>query len=540
MDPLSALGLAHQIYKVVDALWTYAQQVKEAKKDIISLATELSALRGVLENVAQQQKVLSPDNDARDVLVAKSLASGELRSLMLATESILKEFCDMLGYKDESLGITDDSRIKRTWHALRWPFKQGDVQQYLNHLERIKSSFVLAMVADMSDVHRRTYSGLIKVISNQQDDREERLRVNEKLARQKLLQRLSPVDPKIVHSKTCRARHEGTGTWFIQKYFDDWSMDPRSLNRVLWLKGKLGAGKTTLFSRIVEEAKSLVKKSDDVGLAYFYCAFNDDASQDLSTILGSLVAQLSENMPEILDKLKEYSDKQEDFPIGVLEETIAIAARSYWRVLLCFDAINESKRSREIAASLERILRVADQIQVLVTCTPELENLFEHLEISESTVVNMHVEDVAPDINAYVDFRIEKTEALSALSPKGKGEVRNAVVGQADGMFRWVQCQLDYLGMQLTGRDVKRALKDLPSDLNATYIAMLSRVTHKSYVKEALLWLSYSHRPLRLEELSEAVTLDLGTDEIDIDSRLPSPQTIITICQGLVVYDERT
>ena len=100
--------------------------------------------------------------------------------------------------------------------------------------------------------------------------------------------------------------------------------------------------------------------------------------------------------------------------------------------------------------------------------------------------------------------------------------------------FRWVQYQLNMLSVQRTGKGVRKALDQLPEDLNSTYINMLCRIApyDKPLAQDALLWLSFAQRPLSLVELSEAVIIEEGIDD---ECRLHPPEVILSICQGLVV-----
>ena len=108
--------------------------------------------------------------------------------------------------------------------------------------------------------------------------------------------------------------------------------------------------------------------------------------------------------------------------------------------------------------------------------------------------------------------------------------------------FRYVQCQIDLLSAQRTGKDVLRALNTMPDSLNGTYEAALSRISpyDRNLAREALLWLTYSWKPITLSALSEALVVEKGDSLLDDQSRLFDPNVILHICQGLVVYDEDT
>lgn len=102
--------------------------------------------------------------------------------------------------------------------------------------------------------------------------------------------------------------------------------------------------------------------------------------------------------------------------------------------------------------------------------------------------------------------------------------------------FRWASLCMDRLSTLRTGRDIRRALVDIPSSLNGFYAGILNRIPEQDRVttREALTWLCFSLRPLRLDELAEAIVLEENDTDIDSDSRFTDPSVILEICQGLI------
>ena len=57
-------------------------------------------------------------------------------------------------------------------------------------------------------------------------------------------------------------------------------------------------------SSAVEDIRSLVSQDETIGLAFFYFAFNDAASQEPANILGSLLADLARSQPDLLPEFE--------------------------------------------------------------------------------------------------------------------------------------------------------------------------------------------------------------------------------------------
>jgi len=54
---------------------------------------------------------------------------------------------------------------------------------------------------------------------------------------------------------------------------------------------------------------------------------------------------------------------------------------------------------------------------------------------------------------------------------------------------------------------------------------------------EALMWISHSERPLKVDEICHALAVEMGTTTINTNN-IPSIRTVLSCCQGLAVVDE--
>ncbi|KAG5787722.1 hypothetical protein H9Q69_013208 [Fusarium xylarioides] len=155
----------------------------------------------------------------------------------------------------------------------------------------------------------------------------------------------------------------------------------------------------------------------------------------------------------------------------------------------------------------------------------------------------MNSQDVDNDIRLYIDRRLKLDKTLSMLSESLKEEVRNSVLSKSNGMFRYAQCEMDHLASQRIGRGVPRALSDMPSNLNETYKRTLENIRNtedRRVIKRASLWLAYSLRPLKLQELADAVVVEEDDDAIDDDIRLHDPTILLEYANGLFEFNPVT
>lgn len=103
--------------------------------------------------------------------------------------------------------------------------------------------------------------------------------------------------------------------------------------------------------------------------------------------------------------------------------------------------------------------------------------------------------------------------------------------------FRWVYCQLDLLSRLRTPGAVRNALKSLPSTLDKTYEALLSRIDgeeDQELTREILELLAFSLRPLTLSEICEYLQIAPGMSILDESKRLTDSKDVLSICGSLL------
>ena len=112
-----------------------------------------------------------------------------------------------------------------------------------------------------------------------------------------------------------------------------------------------------------------------------------------------------------------------------------------------------------------------------------------------------------------------------------------------DVRFRWVQCQLDILSRLRTPGAVREALTKLPPTLDKTYEGLLQRIDDdedKSLAREILEILTFSFRPLRLQEVCEMLQITSGLRALDESKCLADPIDILSICGSLLTFQKES
>ena len=103
---------------------------------------------------------------------------------------------------------------------------------------------------------------------------------------------------------------------------------------------------------------------------------------------------------------------------------------------------------------------------------------------------------------------------------------------------------MDSLASKPSLRDVRKALKKLPTQVNATYDEVMLRIRaqnpdDRGLADKVLSWIVYARRPLCLQELQHAIAVTPDMLDMDLEA-LVDELILIDVCAGLVVIDEKS
>jgi hypothetical protein len=290
----------------------------------------------------------------------------------------------------------------------------------------------------------------------------------------------------------------------------------------------------------------LRKKSKvSTGLAYFYCDYKDPKTHDPLVILGALVRQLAIQNTRCLGIIEKFYEvhyaESRTTGASVIPEDLCLLIQSlssfFDEVMIIIDALDECGNDRSKVVELLASLN-ADGFNIKTLFTSRLETDIElHLDSYEK----ISIAATSSDLKLYVASEIEsrsRKKLLRTRDPDLKKEIMDRLVEGAEGMFRWVACQLDYLCELNTDKAIRRALNSLPPTLFATYERILDRVNASNpdtqkLVQGVLTWIVCSREPLSTKELLEAVSISEGDTELDSDA-MPDEEGILKWCSSLV------
>ncbi|WQF89312.1 Putative NACHT nucleoside triphosphatase, P-loop containing nucleoside triphosphate hydrolase [Colletotrichum destructivum] len=360
---------------------------------------------------------------------------------------------------------------------------------------------------------------------------------------------LVPPDPSTNNNKALQQRHEGTGQWFLEsdEYFK-WKTTPKSS---LWLHGIPGCGKTILSSTVIKDLSNT--KSYSQRLLYFYFDFTDTSKQSLEKAIRSLIAQLyrkSHDVQTHLDSLYSSCKSNSQQPsIDLLRSTFEGMAQQIGEVWIVLDALDECQartglRNEGLLHWIESVLNSSQvNAHLLITSRPE-HDIKSALERYVDDQIILQSDLVAEDIRAYVHGTVRQHEGFKRWRTREEiqNEIESHLIEKANGMFRWVSCQLDALEKCPDPLSLRQTLQSLPRTLDETYARVLSRIPpeFEQNAKRLLQFLAYSERPLRIEEAVDVITVAIeNKPRFDTKNRMPQPDELSIYCSSLVAVVTR-
>jgi hypothetical protein len=107
--------------------------------------------------------------------------------------------------------------------------------------------------------------------------------------------------------------------------------------------------------------------------------------------------------------------------------------------------------------------------------------------------------------------------------------------------FLWVAFQIGDLCQQVSDAEIRKSLKKLPKDLPETYERALFKIIREGSAEIAekiFQWVAAAKRPHKLEELREAITVEIGDRNFHQDRLVNDADRMIPYCGSLVISDE--
>lgn len=302
--------------------------------------------------------------------------------------------------------------------------------------------------------------------------------------------------------------NEGNG-----KGFRDWVSNSQPL---LWLKGKAGAGKTTLAKSII----SFLKSESGSSTAFFFFRGEDHPIQrSLHRLLQSLVLQLASQNPETLltlapsrwEALALFNEDPKPLDAAELQQMLVSVLHQLHeksRVYIIIDALDEYEGTGSHLEILELLqtITVCPGVKICILSRP-----VSHLESLIGSAPGFVLEDcIKRDIEDFVTSKIDAQLSITPENSVGLGvkeQLVHELTLRARGCFLWanlVTKSLEKLIADGNGDDsLLRFVNEVPIELTELFRSLLGELdASKPFVASTLRFIVMSDNPVSALRLS--------------------------------------
>ncbi|KAI9429250.1 hypothetical protein H4582DRAFT_1827281, partial [Lactarius indigo] len=361
----------------------------------------------------------------------------------------------------------------------------------------------------------------------------------------------SPPDPSINYNTACGAHHEGTATWLTRgDAFNRWRAD----GCLLWVHGK-----RTHAQAVISSSSVIIRDIEDIcnagfaSMAYFYFDFKDTSKQDSRALLCSLLIQLSDQSDAYCDILRDLYSAHRRGSVQPNDNALAqclktmLVALGQTPIYLILDAVDECLNTSGVPSPREKVLRLVkdlielklSNLHMCITSRPEID-IHNALEPLAAHRISLHNESGQnADIANFVSSVVYSDSRMRRWRAEERDLVVERLSTKADGMFRWVFCQLEIL-RHCFPSSVLNILEQLPESLDETYERILREISraNRDHAYRLLQCLTVAVRPLRVEELAEVLAIDFnarGGPKLNADWRWEdNEEAVLSACSSLV------
>ncbi|KAJ4158057.1 uncharacterized protein LMH87_008602 [Akanthomyces muscarius] len=319
-----------------------------------------------------------------------------------------------------------------------------------------------------------------------------------------------------------------------------------------------GCGKTTLSSALAQHFKDIGEPSQNVLL--FLCQ-NKNKQTDARAVLRGLIFQIVGRHRSMIVHVRKVYDLHGQSMVQSLNHLWGIFLRilqdpKSGLVYVVLDALDECERTSclQLLESISDMLcnpfysvQKGVRVKFLLTSRPFLHESYAATKPSlQSTLsIDQGQPGYLDDLQKFIRKRVDEISQSRQFSSDVREYLYQSMILKADGTFLWIQIVLASLEKSLltAKSDLKKIIAGLPEDLTATYKRYLASIAvdHQSVAARFLKLLLGSSRPLHLDELNVAFTMEakhITVDDISQDIQGGIAHTIQAILGPLIRVSE--
>ncbi|VZI12891.1 unnamed protein product [Fusarium fujikuroi] len=370
----------------------------------------------------------------------------------------------------------------------------------------------------------------------------------------KILDWLTAVEYGLQQSEFQKVQEPGTGSWLLNTTeYRDWVKKP---GQTLFCQGIPGVGKTILTSGLIAHLNSELAGDSAGGLSYIFCNFQRQDQQTSDGLLTCILKQLSAGLPSLPECLRSlYTNhaiqRTRPSPREIIS-TLGPVISEHSRVFIIVDALDEygsAPGSRE--SFLVQLARLQEEFNVNIFATSRFDTtISSEIRSSFPNSASLEINAVRGDIGTYIEGNFNMLPPDIRQNKGLRRDIIESVQESVDGMFLLARIYLNLLSYKVSETEIRNQLsmfkrgsrKGNAKALSNAYEQTMTRIKsqepdHAMLAKGVLLWLTYARSELTIEDLQYALAARSKYRMVYAQD-LPFESTMISVCAGLVAFDE--
>ncbi|KAK1237731.1 hypothetical protein MKX07_003567 [Trichoderma sp. CBMAI-0711] len=356
-----------------------------------------------------------------------------------------------------------------------------------------------------------------------------------------------PFDDKSRIEQTKGGLLQDSYSWILENAeYQQWRGSDE--DRLLWIKGDPGKGKTMLLCGIINE---LGRKSSRPGLvSYFFCQATDQQLNNATAVLRGLIFMLVSQQPSLVSHVRKRYDQAgsklfegantwvavSDILKSILQDPALKGA------YLVVDALDECVSDQE--QLLDLIVRVSDTAARVkwIVSSRNLPQIEEYLQLAEQKVrlsLELNAEAIASAVKIYIGDKVQRLSNMKGYDNKTRDQVRDYLLKNANDTFLWVALVCQNLEKYARWK-VLDMLNAFPPGLESLYKRIMAQVLEGDesdvrLCKQILLVMMSVYRPISLRELGSLVEINQ-----ELSDDVQYLEHIVSLCGSFLTIREET
>ncbi|KAK4171574.1 hypothetical protein QBC36DRAFT_249332 [Triangularia setosa] len=317
--------------------------------------------------------------------------------------------------------------------------------------------------------------------------------------------------------------------------------------RLLWIKGDPGKGKTMLLCGIINE---LEKSTPTSLLSFFFCQATDSRINNATAVLRSLIYLLVNQQPALISHVrrpydhagkKTFEDPNVWFVLCEIFTSI-LQDPGLRMTYLIIDALDECVT--DLPQLLELITRTSctsSPIKWIVSSRnwPDIEEQLETATQKVRLSLELNTESISTAVNAFIQNKVNQLAPKTKYDASMIGKIQDYLQSHANGTFLWVALVCQALAdPKVKKRHILAKLQTFPRGLDSLYARMLEQIGHSEdaeLCKQILAVVAAVRRPISLGELASFIEMP---DDVSNDPE--SLEEIVKLCGSFLIIREKT